>query len=336
MIKYIVQRLIMMVFVIIGITIILFIAMYLIPGDPAKTVAGPLAAPEQVEAIRVKFGLDKPLLVQYFTYIKNLFTGNLGVSILTRKPVSDELRVYLPATLELVFAALLMVILLAVPLGVLSALKPGRLADILSRFLTALGMGMPVFWTGLMVQFIFYGKLSIIPFGGRLPTGMIPPEYITGFYTIDALLVGNIETFKSALSHLITPAFILALPELAVISRLTQSSMLDVFRQEYMRTAIAKGISKWRVVMVHALKNALLAPLTMFGIQIGSLLGNTILVESIFSWGGLGYFVSSGIAAHDFPIIMGTTLVIILSYAFSNLIVDILYSWLDPRIVRGQ
>lgn len=330
--RYILRRLIFLVFVIIGITALLFVIMYLLPGDPARAAAGPGAKPEQVERIRIRLGLDQPLHVQYLTYMKNLVRGDLGNSIRTRKPVIVELRTYLPASLELVLTAMLFAVLVAIPLGVLSALRPGRAADATSRLFAALGMGMPVFWVALMAQLIFYGRLDILPFGGRLSTGATPPEHVTGFYLIDSLLAGDLALFKDAVIHLILPALVLALPEVAVISRLTRSSMLDVLTMDYVRTARAKGLRELRVVGVHALKNAFLAPLTLMGMQVGWLLAGSLLVESVFSWGGIGFLAYHAIYKRDFPVLMGVTIVMCIVFVLANLVVDILYSYLDPRI----
>lgn len=329
---YILRRLIFLVFVTIGITAMLFVIMYFLPGDPARAAAGPGAKPEHVERIRIRLGLDQPLHIQYLTYMKNLMRGDLGNSIRTRKPVIVELRTYLPASLELVPTAMLISVLVAVPLGVLSALRPGRAADATSRLFAALGMGMPVFWVALMAQFIFYGKLDILPFGGRLSTGAVPPEHVTGFYLIDSLLAGDLALFKDAVIHLSLPALVLALPEVAVISRLTRSSMLDVLTLDYVRTARAKGLREWRVIVVHALKNALLAPLTLMGMQVGWLLAGSLFVESVFSWGGIGFLAYHAIYKRDFPVLMGVTMVMCIVFVLANLVVDILYSYLDPRI----
>jgi len=321
-----------MVFIMVGISILLFMIMYKLPGDPARTVAGIRAKPEQVESVRRQLGLDKPLHIQYLTYIKNIFKGKLGTSVLTKKPVASQLKVYVPASFELVLGAMIWVIIFGVPLGVFSALKPGKLMDIFSRFITALGMGMPIFWIGLIAQMFLYGKLNVLPFGGRLSMGLIPPPNITGLYTLDALIIRDFNLFKDAFVHLLLPSFILALPELAIISRLTQSSMMEVLQMDYIIVARAKGLSEKRVVWIHALKNAISAPITMFSMQIGMLLGGTILVESIFSWGGLGYLIFQGILIRDFPVVMGSTLVITFVFMVSNLFADILYCYLDPRI----
>jgi len=329
---FILRRLGLLIFVIIGITFLLFMIMYIVPADPAKAAAGLNAEPEQIESIRRQLGLDKPVHIQYLTYMRNLLRGNLGVSVLTRKAVLSEIKTFLPASLELVLSAMLLNVLIAVPLGVFSAMRPGHVADTLSRLFATLGVGMPIFWLGLIAQLLFYGRLDWLPFGGRLTTGALPPARVTGFYTIDALLARDMSLFKDALVHLILPSCTLALRQVAVVSRLTRTSMLDVLAQDYVRTARAKGLAERRVIWVHALKNAFLVPLTMVGMQIGWMLSGTLLVESIFSWGGLGFFAFSGIKQHDFPVVMGVTLVTTVTFTFSNLLVDILYRLLDPRI----
>jgi peptide/nickel transport system permease protein len=329
---YIFRRLFFLVFVIIGISVVLFTVNYLLPGDPAEVAAGWQAKPEQVEAVRRRMGLDKPAHIQYLTYMRNLLRGDLGTSILSRRPVLSDIKAYLPASLELGIAAMLLNLLIGFPLGVFSALRPGRLVDTIGRFFSTLGMGMPLFWVGLLGQLVLSHKLDLLPFGGRLTAGTLPPDTITGFYTVDALLVRDLSLFKDALVHLLMPAAVLALPEAAVTSRLMRSSMLDVLLQDYVRTARAKGLRERRVVWVHALKNALLVPLTMVGMQIGWMLSGSLLVESVFSWAGLGFFAYHGIYMRDFPVIMGFTFIMTGIFVFSNLVVDILYHYLDPRI----
>ena len=333
MLHYLSRRLIFMVFVFIGITSMLFVIIYLMPGDPAVAAAGGVhATPEAIANIRKQMGLDKPAHIQYLTYIRNLLHGDLGVSVVTRGPVLSDIKTFLPGSLELVIAAMLLNVLIAFPLGVFASLRPGRLADTISRLFSTLGMGMPVFWVGLLAQLVFAYQLGVLPFGGRLKPGATPPDKVTGFYTIDTLLAADLPLFQDALMHLIMPAVILALPSTAVISRLTRNAMLDVLTQDYIRTGRAKGLAEKRIIWVHALKNALLVPLTMLGMQIGWLLGGSLLVESVFSWGGLGFYAFSGIYHHDFPVVMGYTLVITVVFVFSNLMVDILYLYLDPRI----
>jgi len=332
MLGYIVRRLIFMVLVIIGISLVLFTVNYLLPGDPARAAAGWNATPEKVEAIRKRMGLDKPPHIQYLTYMWNLLRGDLGTSILSNKPVIEDIKTYLPASLELVSMAMLLSVFVGISLGVFSALKPGHLIDTISRFFSTLGMGMPLFWAGLLGQLILSYKLKLLPFGGRLTPGVPSPPTVTGFYTIDALLVRDLSVFKDALMHLIMPAAVLALPEAAVTSRLMRSSMLDVLSQDYIRTARAKGLIERRIIWVHAFKNALLAPLTMIGMQVGWMLGGSLLVESVFSWAGLGFFAYHGIYMRDFPVVMGFTLIMTGIFVLSSLVVDILYRYLDPRI----
>ena len=332
MLSYIIRRLILMVFVIIGITLVLFGIMYLVPADPARAAAGYGAGQAQIERIRKDLGLDKPAHIQYLTYMWNLLHGNLGISVWTRKPVLMELKIFLPATLELAGVSMLLNLLISFPLGVASALRPGRLVDTLSRLFAAVGVGVPVFVVGLLAQYLFYGRLHLLPFGGRLPIGALPPDRVTGLYTIDTLLARDLPLFKDALAHLLMPAVVLTLPRVAFISRVTRSSMLDVLAQDYVRTARAKGLAERKVIWVHTFRNALLVPLTMLGLQIGWMLGGAVLVESVFSWAGLGFFAYNAVQQHDFVVIMGVTLLTCSLFVFSNLAVDILYSYVDPRI----
>ena len=334
--RYIFRRVISLAFTIVGLTIMLFTIMFLVPADPARAAAGLDAGPEQVEALRVKFGLDQPAHIQYLTYMKNLVRGDLGMSILTRKPVATELRLFLPATIELIAASLLLVVIVSVPMGILSALRSGSSADNSSRLVTALGVGMPVFWVALMAQLLFFGTLDILPFGGRLSLGEVPPPKVTGLYTVDSIIARDFELFTDAVWHLIMPSVVLALPLLAVMSRLIRSSMLDVLDEDYLRTARSKGLTEFRVISVHALRNSLLIPLTMFGMQIGWILGGTVLVESVFAWAGIGFLALHGIRQHDFPLVMGVTLVIAVVFVFSNLAVDLIYAALDPQIKHSH
>ena len=330
--KYAMRRLLFLGFVVIGITALLFLITNLLPADPARAAAGPGASPEQVENLRHKLGYDQPLYIRYVKYIGNLLRGDLGISTRTREPVLKVLTRYIPASLELMIAAMLLNLLIAVPLGVLSAAKPGRLADSSSRLFAAAGMGMPLFWVALLVQLAFYGKLGILPAGGRLSISILPPVHITGSYIVDALLTGDWVILKDALWHLILPAAVMALPEIAVTSRLTRSSMLEVLGQDYIRTARSKGLPEHLVIGKHALRNALIAPLTMAGMQMGWILGNSVLVESVFTWGGLGQLAYQAIYKLDFPIITGVTLVMCIVFVLANLLIDILYAYVDPRI----
>lgn len=332
MLEYIVRRLAFSILSILGVTLMLFIIMYQLPGDPARVAAGPGAGSEQVQAVREKLGLDEPLHIQYLTYMRNLLRGDLGVSIATRKPVLLMLRQHLPASFELMLVAMLLNLMIAVPLGVFSALRPGRLADNLSRLFAALGMGMPTFWVALMAQLVFYGRWGLLPARGRLSPRTVAPDARSGFVFIDMLLARDLSILKEALAHLIMPAVVLALPQIAVISRIMRNSMLDELGEAYVRAARGKGLSRGRVIWIHVFKNAVMGPLTMAGMQIGWMLGGALLVESVFSWPGVGFLAFNAIYKRDFPVTMGVTLVIGITFVLSSLVVDVLHSYVDPRI----
>lgn len=332
MLRYWVRRLGLLSLVILGVTTLTFLVSHVIPADPARYAAGLNARPEQVEAVRHQLGLDRPLWEQYLVYLRQLVHGDLGKSILTSRPVAQELRNFFPATAELVLVAFLLNVVVAVPLGVAAAVRRGRLTDSASRVLAVLGAGLPVFWLGLVLQLVLYGKLEWLPLGGRLSVGVTPPPRVTGLYMMDSLLAGDLALFVDAARHVLMPAFTLAIGEIAVIARMTRSNMLDVLSRDYIRTARAKGLSERVVTYRHALKNAILPVLTVLGMQLGWMMGGTLLVEVIFSWGGLGFYAVAGIRQQDFPVIMGVTLVICLVFVLANAVVDFLYSVLDPRI----
>jgi len=332
MLRYIGRRLALLVLVLLGIATITFFVAYLIPADPAKAAAGPNAGPAQVASIRHEMGLDRPLLVQYEVFITHLLQGNLGISILTQRPVRDMLADYLPPTIELVLVALLIDIVIGVPIGVLMAVRSGGLTDGLSRLITSLGVGLPVFWVGLMLQLVFYGRLSWLPASGQLGIFTTAPPKVTGMYLVDALIARQPDVFWDAFQHIIAPAFTLALGLLAVTARLTRAGMLEALGQEYVRTARGKGLKRGEVVFKHALRNALLPTITMLGLQSGFLISGTVLVESVFSWGGLGNLLYTALQQADFPVIIGVTLVGALTFVLANLLVDVLYVVFDPRI----
>ena len=332
MVKYIVRRLALLVLVVLGIVTITFFVANLIPADPAKAAAGQNAGPAQVAAVRHELGLDRPLYVQYGIFVQRLAQGNLGISILTRRPVRDELADYLPPTVELVLAAMLLNVLIGVPVGVLMAVRRGGLTDGISRLLTSIGVGLPVFWIGLMLQLIFYGDLSWLPASGQLGIFTTPPPRLTGMYLIDALVARQPDVVWDALRHLIAPAATLALGLVAVTARLTRAGMTEALAQDYIRTARSKGIAPTAVIYRHALRNAVLPTLTMLGLQSGFLLSGTVLVESVFSWGGLGTLLYNSLKQADYPVIVGVTLVGALTFVLANLLVDVLYVIFDPRI----
>ena len=329
---YILKKLTYLTTVLAGIIIILFIIVQMIPGDPARAAAGQGASKERVSEIRKEFGLDLPVYIQIYRYFGRIINLDLGKSISTKKDVLDEIILYLPASMELVVSAMFINIFFGILIGIYSAVKPRQIIDKLSNIITILGMGLPIFWVGIISQLLFYKILDIFPYGGRLPAGINPPAHQTGSYIIDSLLTGDIGLLSISLHHLILPAFIMSLPELAVTVRIMRNSILNVLNKEYIVTAKAKGLNKNRILFVHALKNAIMIPISLFGMQTGWILGGTLLVESVFSWGGLGYLAYNAIYKRDFPIIMGVTLVISLCFVLANFSVDIIHKYVDKRI----
>ena len=332
LVRLIVRRLIFLVFVLFGLSLMTFALSHVIPGDPARLMAGPRASKSAVAKIREQYGLDDPLPQQYVSYLKGLTRGDLGMSFTTRRPVSEDLKRYLPATIELGAVAFILSTVIGIPLGVISSVQRDKLPDHIARFISISGLALPVFWLAIMAQFVFFGRLGWLPDGARLPIGLDPPPTVTGLYTVDALLAGDWALFRLSLVHLIMPAVVLAYGSLAVITRMVRGGMLEVLNQDYIRTARAKGISQNGVILGHALKNAMLPTVTSIGLQIGLLLSGAFLVEIVFSWPGIGRYAVEAIQRLDYNATMATTLVIALIFVLMNLIVDILYLFLDPRI----
>ncbi|MBL8126792.1 MAG: ABC transporter permease [Thermomicrobiales bacterium] len=330
--RLIVRRLFFLVFVLVGLSLITFALSHVVPGDPARLMAGPRASKSAVAKIREKYGLDDPWIVQYGNYVSGIFRGDLGTSFTTRRPVLEDLKRYLPATLELGLVAFIMSTLIGIPLGVISSVKRDKFPDHIARFISISGLALPVFWLAIMAQFIFFGRLGWLPDGARIPIGTDPPPNVTGLYTIDSLLAGDWGLFKLSVTHLILPATVLAYGSLAVITRMVRGGMLEVLNQDYIRTARAKGMSPNTVIYGHALKNAMLPTVTSLGLQIGLLLSGAFLVEIVFSWPGIGRYAVEAIQRLDYNATMATTLIIALIFVLMNLVVDILYLFLDPRI----
>jgi peptide/nickel transport system permease protein len=332
LIRLIVRRLIFLVFVLFGLSLITFGLSHIVPGDPARLMAGPRASRSAVEKIRERYGLNDPLPQQYVAYVRGLLHGDLGTSFTTRRPVGEDLKRFLPATIELGMIAFILATLIGIPLGVVSSVSRDRLPDHIARFISISGLALPVFWLAIMAQFIFFGRLGWLPDGARIPIGTDPPPQVTGLYTVDSLLAGDWELFQLSLVHLILPATVLAYGSLAVITRMVRGGMLEVLNQDYIRTARAKGITSRRVIFGHALKNAMLPTVTSLGLQIGLLLSGAFLVEIVFSWPGVGRYAVDAIQRLDYNATMATTLVIALIFVLMNLFVDIAYLFLDPRI----
>ena len=330
--RYIANRLIWLILVLIGVTLLTFTMTNLIPADPARAAAGLDARAEQVEEIRKDMGLDKPLYVQYFSYIWRLLHGDLGMSSRSRRPVLKDLASYFPATMELAIATMIIYTLVGVPLGIVGAIKRGTLLDRLLDAFSIVGVAMPQFWLALMFQLILFGRLGWFPSSGRLPIGLEPPARVTGMYVVDSLLAGDLQTVLASTHHLCLPALTLALGSIGNVTRVARRSMIGVLGTDYVRTARAKGLRERAVIWKHAFKNALIPVITILGLQIGSVLSGAVLVEIVFAWPGIGKYLFDSIAYIDFQPIMGTTLLIAFVFVLANLIVDIAYVAIDPRI----
>ncbi|RTH32749.1 peptide ABC transporter permease [Thermus scotoductus] len=329
---YILRRLFMVVFVGVGITFITFFIAQVIPIDPAAAALGENAREEQIREFRERYGLDKPLLVQYGIYLQRLLHLDLGRSLRTGRPVAEDLREFFPATLELALAAFWVAILLGIPAGVWAALRQNRVPDLLVRLMALLLGSTPVFFLAILLLDLLHRRLGVLPGPGRLDPYLIPPPPVTGMVTVDALLARDFASFQDALAHLFLPAFVLGSASAALLARMVRAAMLEVLSQDYVRTAWAKGLSERQVVLRHALKNAALPVLTLLGGLMGGLLSGAVLTETIFSWPGLGRYVTQSATSLDFPAVMGVTLLVGVIYSLLNLVVDLLYALLDPRI----
>ncbi len=329
--SYLLKRLMVLIPVLLGMTIIVFSIIHAIPGDPAETILGQKATEQSKEALREQLGLNKPWLKQYVTYLGDLAKGDLGKSIRTKQAISKEIIPYLAATLELTVASMLFAIILGVNAGILSAWRQNSWFDYTSMVIALVGVSMPIFWLGLMEQWVFSIKLHWLPTIGRMDQ-RDPIASVTNLYMIDAMLSGRWDQVWTVVKHLILPSIALGTIPMAIIARMTRSSMLEVMNSDFIRTAKAKGMSQFFVVYKHALKNALIPLLTIIGLQTGTLLGGAVLTETIFAWPGVGRYVYEAISSRDYPVIQSGILIIAFIFVVINLIVDLLYSVIDPRI----
>ncbi|MBD3307626.1 ABC transporter permease subunit [candidate division KSB3 bacterium] len=333
--QYILRRLGLMAFTLLGVLIVTFFVSHVIPADPIAAILGPQAPPELIEKIRHELGFDQPAYIQFFIYLKNILRGDFGNSLRTQNPVIEDLRKFFPATIELATTALLIGIVLGIPLGILSAVKKDQWGDHIARGFSLVGLSMPVFWLALILLLIFYYRLGWMPGPGQVDPYLFPKEPITGILLLDSLLHRDFDIFWNALHHIILPAFVLGYFSTAAIVRITRSSMLEVLSQEYVQTARAKGLRERVVIYKHALKNAMIPITTVIGLTYGSLLEGSVLTETIFAWPGLGRYMTSAFLFLDFNAVMGGTLLIALIFSLANLVVDILYAFLNPKIRFG-
>jgi dipeptide transport system permease protein len=333
MLSMVLKRLVLAVPSLIGVVIVTFILTRALPGDPAAYFAGPAATKEAVDQVRVKLGLDKPLPVQFFRYVGDLSHGDLGVSLTTGQPVATEIRTRLPASAELTLLGLVLAVAAAVPLGIMAAMRPGSLVDHACRVVATAGVSLPVFFTGLILVYVFYYLLGIAPAPlGRLDVFFSAPPQVTGFYLIDSLIARDGETFMASLKQLILPALTLAIFSLAPITRMTRASMLAVLASDFVRTARASGLSGFTVIVTYAFRNAMLPVITTLGMVFSFLLGANVLVEKVFAWPGIGSFAVEALIASDFAPVQGFVLTMAVMYVALNLAIDILYGIIDPRL----
>jgi peptide/nickel transport system permease protein len=315
-----------------GLLLVTFVISRFLPADPVLAVVGDHASDSTIAAARVRLGLDKPIIVQFWIYLKSVLQGDLGASIRTGLPISQELMRVFPATLELATVGTILGVILGIPLGVLAAVRKDTWIDHLVRFFGLIGYSVPIFWLGLMGLLVFYANLDWLPGPGRLDFGyeeLVTP--VTGLMTVDTLIAGDIDLFKNALGHLILPASLLGYFSLAYISRMTRSLMLGQLRQEYILTARVKGVPEWRVIWKHAMGNILVPLLTVIALSYGNLLEGSVLTETVFAWRGLGLYITDSIFGQDMPAVLGGTIVVGAIFIVINMLTDVAYRVLDPR-----
>jgi peptide/nickel transport system permease protein len=331
MLRYTIRRLLALIPVLAGVSVVVFLFLHLIPGDPASAMLGEHATPEGLVQLRAAYGLDEPWPTQYAMFIGHILHGDLGRSIRDNQPILDQLGQRFPATAELAIMAMLIAVLVGLPAGIISAFRRGSIFDHASVLVALGGVSMPIFWLGLMLAWFFGVQLKILPFSARLDTGVrFTP--ITNFLILDSIVRGDLAVLGQSIRHLLLPAVALSTVPMAIIARMTRGAMIEVLNQDYVRTARSKGLRDRVVVGRHAFRNALLPVVTVVGLQVGTLLSGAILTETIFSWPGIGRWIFESIQFRDYPVVQSMTLVIALIFVVANLLVDLSYAWLDPRV----
>lgn len=317
-------------------TLVVFLIASLVPGDPIIAMLGDMAAsnPQIVAEYRARWGLDKPLWEQYWIFLQRLFQGDLGISISTGRPVMADIAQYAPATVELGSIAFVLSVVIGIPFGIVAAVWRDTWVDHSARFISLIGVSSPVFWLAFIALTVFYGALGIAPGPGRLDPIDLPPPHVTGFFLVDTLIAGDWELLKTAAAHLALPSIVLCAATLGLITRITRASMLETLGQDYVRVARAKGLKERPVIMRHALPNALIPVITLAGLAYANLLTGTVMTETIFSWPGLGRYTFRAALALDLPAIMGMTLIFAIVYLLINLVVDLSYAIVDPRVLK--
>lgn len=332
MLHFLLKRLLLTAPVLLGLTALVFAIARLLPGDPVALAAGPNASPADIAHYAREFGLDRPMGVQYLDYLQGLLHGDFGVSIFTRRPVAEDLVAYLPATLELVIAAMSLAVLIGIPMGLWAAVRRDHWPDILSRVMALGAISMPRFFLGLLLQLCLAMALGWLPLGGRFPITEDLPQRVTGLITLDALLIGDLHAFSLACQHLLMPAVAMSLSPLATIMRMMRASTLEVLQQDHVLTARALGLPQQQIILKYVARNAISSTLTVIGLYFGWLLGGTVLVETIFDWPGLGLYATKAVVTQDFMPIIGVTLVIGSLFVATNLVIDLLYGVINPKV----
>ena len=332
--RYLLRRLVLLVFLILGVSLLVFLISHLVPADPVVAFISQrnISDPEIVAAFKAKWGLDLPLYQQYLIYLKNLLHGDLGISIRTHRPVLADLGEYFPATIELAVFATIVAVIFGLAFGIISATMRNSFVDQFLRAISVLGVSAPSFWVALVFLYLFYFRLGIAAGPGRLSARVAAPQAITHLYVLDALLQRQWQVALDACRHLLLPGIVLGLFTMGLITRTARSSLLEVLSKEYIRTARAKGLSEIFVILRHALGNAMIPVLTVIGLGFGNLLGGTVLVEMIFAWPGIGQYAFQSAHSLDFPSIVGVSLLIAVNYVVINLAIDIIYGLIDPRV----
>lgn len=334
---YIARRMALAILVLFMVSIAAFSLAHAVPGDPIGALISDRQAdnPEVRASLEERWGLDRPFPLQYLYYLKNLVQGDLGESISTRNPVTEDLKQFVPATLELTLAAMLFALTLGLPLGIVAAIYHNRWPDYIARLFALIGTSIPVFWLGLLLLYVFFYRLQWAPGPGQLDVGMPRPDRVTGMITVDAILARDWPVLESVLRHLLLPTVVLGAYAMGIIARMLRSSLLAALGDDYVRTARAKGLVERRVVVTHALRNALIPTITVLGLTFASLLAGAVLTETIFSWPGIGQYAVKTATKLDYPGLLGVTLVVAVTYVLFNLVVDIVYGILDPRVRIG-
>lgn len=337
--EYLLRRLALSILVILGVMMVTFVVSRLIPGDPARLYLGPRANPEKIEEVREQLGLNDPLPKQFFNYVTSTLRGELGQSFRTKRPILEDIKIRLPATMELVIMSMLLSMVIGVPIGVLGAAQRGKVFDQISRIVTIGGVSVPSFWLALLLQLIFFLSLDLLPLGGRLSQDILlysPIETKTGFYLIDAAITGNWTAWKDAVVHMILPVVVLSTYPLSLAIRMTRASMIDVLSETYVTAARAAGLSEREILFKFALKNGIVPTLTIMGLLFAYSITGAVIVEIIFSWPGMGGYMAEAIVNSDIYVLFAVTLVVTLIYIIINLILDVIQSALDPRVRLGE